>query len=51
MLLPTVMQWEPRDFGLHTFEVYLGESRERSVALWIRSTDELGRDPASDENA
>lgn len=50
MLLPTVMQWEAEDYGLHTLEVYLQGSRQRSVAIYVRPTSELQTEGQSEES-
>jgi hypothetical protein len=48
ILLPAVTRWEAEEFGLHTLEVFLADSRQRTIALYVRPVSELaGEDPAS----
>ena len=41
MLFPTVIQWEASNYGLYTLEVFVGERRQRSIAIAVRDPAEL----------
>ncbi len=50
MLLPLVMQWRAQDYGLHSFDLFLDGTRERSAPINVRpQTDLAGDTPPSPE--
>jgi hypothetical protein len=49
MVIPAAMTWEAREFGLYTLEVYIGERRQKSVAISVRRSSELTQSDESEE--
>lgn len=41
LLIPAAVGWQAGHFGLYTFEVYVDNRRQRSVAILVRDTREL----------